>query len=97
MSHLEWFRRGDGSIAISEVAARPPGAQFMTLMSYACDTDMYRAFAQLMVFETFTPPVRRYATGAAYLRAQGKNGAGDPPAGARITACLLYTSDAADE
>jgi hypothetical protein len=71
-SHMEWFLRADGSIAIGEVAARPPGAQFMTLMSYAHDTDMYRAFAQLMVFETFSPPVRRHAVGAAYLRGQGK-------------------------
>ena len=70
MSHMEWFQRQDGSIAIGEVAARPPGAQFMTLMSYACDTDMYRAFAQLMVFETFSPPPRRYSAGAAYLRGQ---------------------------
>ncbi len=70
MSHLEWFRRADGSIAIGEVAARPPGAQFMTLMSWVCDVDMYRAFAQLMVFETFTPPARRWSAGAAYLRAQ---------------------------
>lgn len=71
-SHMEWFLRADGSIAIGEVAARPPGAQFMTLMSYAHDADMYRAFAQLMVFETFTPPVRRHAVGAAYLRGQGQ-------------------------
>ncbi|HEX5054800.1 MAG TPA: ATP-grasp domain-containing protein [Planctomycetota bacterium] len=77
MTHLEWFRRPDGSIAIGEVAARPPGAQFMTLMSYACDTDMYRAFAQLMVFETFVPPPRRYAAGAAYLRGQAPNGKPD--------------------
>lgn len=74
MSHLEWFRRNDGSIAVSEVAARPPGAQFMTLMSYACDADLYRLFAQLMVFETFSPPVRRFAAGAVYLRAQPANG-----------------------
>ncbi|MCB9314981.1 MAG: ATP-grasp domain-containing protein [Lewinellaceae bacterium] len=33
ISHMEWFRRPDGSLAISEVAARPPGAQFTTLMS----------------------------------------------------------------
>lgn len=72
MSHMEWFARPDGSIAISEVAARPPGAQFMTLMSQVCDTDMYRAFAQLMVFETFTPPTRKFAAGAAYLRGQGE-------------------------
>jgi biotin carboxylase len=78
MSHLEWFRRHDGSIAIGEVAARPPGAQFMSLMSYVTDCDLYRAFAQLMVFETFTPPERRYAAGAAYLRGQGGAGAKAP-------------------
>ncbi|MBL8727748.1 MAG: ATP-grasp domain-containing protein [Planctomycetes bacterium] len=86
MSHLEWFRRHDGSIAVSEVAARPPGAQFMTLMSYACDTDMYRAFAQLMVFETFHPPVRRYAAGAVYLRAQAPQGRPKTAPDARIGA-----------
>jgi biotin carboxylase len=75
MSHLEWFRRTDGSIAIGEVAARPPGAQFMSLMSYVTDTDLYRAFAQLMVFETFTPPPRKFSAGAAYLRGQGGSGA----------------------
>ena len=77
MSHLEWFRRADGSIAIGEVAARPPGAQFMTLMSHVTDVDMYRAFAQLMVFETFTPPPRRFSVGAAYLRGQGAGGRRD--------------------
>jgi hypothetical protein len=77
MSHMEWFRRPDGRIAIGEVAARPPGAQFMTLMSYATDSDLYRAFAQLMVEETFTPPERRYAVGAAYLRGQGQKRQGD--------------------
>lgn len=71
LTHMEWFRRRDGSIAISEVAARPPGAQFTTLLSYAHDTDMYRAWAHLMVFDEFTPPARVYAAGAAYLRGQG--------------------------
>jgi formate-dependent phosphoribosylglycinamide formyltransferase (GAR transformylase) len=80
MSHMEWFRRTDGSIAISEVAGRPPGAQFMTLMSYVCDADMYAAFAELMVFETFRPLGRRYAAGAAYLRAQA------PPTGPQAAA-----------
>jgi hypothetical protein len=71
MSHLEWFRRQDGSIAIGEVAARPPGAQFMSLMGYAHDTDFYRAYAQLMVFGSWTPCERLFAAGAAYLRGQG--------------------------
>lgn len=71
MSHLEWFRRADGSIAIGEVAARPPGAQFMSLMSWVTGTDLYRAWARLMLDEVFTAPPRRYAAGAAYLRGQG--------------------------
>jgi biotin carboxylase len=71
MAHMEWFLRRDGSIAIGEVAARPPGAQFMTLMSYAHDTDMYRAFAQLMIFGSFALPQRNYAAGAVYLRGVG--------------------------
>jgi len=56
---------------VSEVGARPPGAQIVSLMSYAHDLDFYRAWARLVVFEEFTPPERRYAAGAAYLRGQG--------------------------
>ncbi|NUQ22725.1 MAG: ATP-grasp domain-containing protein [Saprospiraceae bacterium] len=72
MSHMEWFRRKDGSIAISEVAARPPGAQFTTLISRANDFDSITAWVRLMIFGEFTPPTRRYAVGAAYLRGQGQ-------------------------
>lgn len=71
MSHLEWFRRTDGSIAISEVGARPPGAQMTSLLSYAHGHDFYRAWAELSAFGTFDPPPRSYATGAAYLRGMG--------------------------
>jgi len=71
MSHMEWFRRSDGSIAISEVGARPPGAQITSLLSYAHGHDFYRAWAQLNAFATFDPPPRSYAVGAAYLRGMG--------------------------
>jgi hypothetical protein len=71
LSHMEWFRRRDGSLAISEVAARPPGAQFTTLISYAHDMDVYRAWARLMVHDAFDPPPRRWAAGIAFLRGQG--------------------------
>jgi len=71
LTHMEWFRRPDGSVAVSEVAARPPGAQFTTLLSYAHDIDFYRAWARLMVLEEFTPPERKYSVGAAYLRGMG--------------------------
>jgi hypothetical protein len=72
LAHMEWFRRPDGSLAISEVAARPPGAQFTTLISHAHDMDFYRAWAKLMIFEEFDPPPRRYASGIAFLRGQGR-------------------------
>jgi hypothetical protein len=72
MTHMEWFRRPDGSIAISEVAARPPGAQFTSLISFACDLDFYRAWPVLQVFDRFESPQREYAAGAAYLRGMGE-------------------------
>jgi hypothetical protein len=71
MTHMEWFRRTDGSVAISEVAARPPGAQFTSLISWSHDRDFYRSWAELSVFDAFEPPERRYASGAAYLRGMG--------------------------
>jgi biotin carboxylase len=72
LSHMEWFRRPDGRFAISEVGARPPGAQFVQLISFAHDTDMYAKWARLMVFDEFDPPERPFAAGAAYLRGQGQ-------------------------
>ncbi len=70
--HLEWFRRNDGSIAISEVGARPGGAQISKLMSYAHDFDFYRAWAGVVIDGEFQPPCREYAAGSAYLRGQGR-------------------------
>lgn len=72
LSHLEWFRETDGRIAISEVAARPPGGQLASLHGFAHDMDIFSAWAELMVFERFDPPPRQYAAGAAFLRGQGR-------------------------
>ena len=72
LAHMEWFRRPDGSVAISEVGARPPGAQFTSLLSFCHDTDMYAGWSRLVTENRFDPPERRYATGAAYLRGQGR-------------------------
>lgn len=72
LSHMEWFRRADGSVAISEVGARPPGARFVNLISWAHDFDLFGAWAETVVFGRFTPRPRPYAAGAAYLRGQGE-------------------------
>ena len=72
LSHMEWFELADGRIAISEVGARPPGAQITAMTSLAHDFDLYRAWSRLMIHDRFDPPERKYAAGAAFLRAQGE-------------------------
>lgn len=72
LSHMEWFRLADGRIAVSEVGARPPGAQITTLLSCAHDFDLYRAWPKLLVDNVFEPPPRRFAAGAAYFRGKGR-------------------------
>ncbi len=71
LSHMEWFRRRDGSIAISEVAMRPPGSQICTLHSYAHDFDFYAAWARLVTRKEFEIPERQYACGIAFFRGRG--------------------------
>ncbi len=71
LTHMEWFRRPGGTVAVSEVAARPPGAQITSMLCYAHDFDLYTAWARLMVDGTFDPPERRWAAGTVYLRGQG--------------------------
>jgi hypothetical protein len=70
-THMEWFRRPDGSVAVSEVAARPPGGQITSMLCYAHDFDFYRGWAGLMVYGSFPPPERSWAAGTAFLRGQG--------------------------
>lgn len=84
LTHMEWFHTSRGAV-ISEVAARPPGAQIMPLNSYAHDVDFHAMWARLMVFEEFDVPVRKYATGAAFFRGQrGRHSRGERAAKGRI-------------
>jgi phosphoribosylaminoimidazole carboxylase (NCAIR synthetase) len=71
LTHMEWFRRPDSTVAVSEVAVRPPGAQITSMLNYAHDFDLYSAWAQLMVHGSFAPPERSWAAGTVYLRGQG--------------------------
>lgn len=71
LTHMEWFKRPDGRFVISEVAARPPGVHIMPMMGRAHQVDMIQRWAELMVFERFTPAVRTSAVGCAFFRGQG--------------------------
>ncbi len=72
LAHMEWFRRPNGSAAVSEVGARPPGALITPLMSWVHQRDFFSEWAKLMIFDIFDPPERRYAAAAAFLRGQGQ-------------------------
>jgi hypothetical protein len=72
LSHMEWFRRPDGSVAVSEVGARPPGAQISSMLGYVHDVDFYRVWTELVILDRFEPPERKFAAGTAYLRGQGR-------------------------
>jgi hypothetical protein len=72
-SHMEWFRRADGSLAIGEIAARPPGAQIVAGNNWVHDADLHRAWARAVVDDAFDGPwERKYAVGVAFLRGAGR-------------------------
>ena len=97
LAHVEWFRLPDGSVAISEAGARPPGAQITTMLGLAHDTDMYRVWARLMMTGEFDFLHRAWSVGTAYLRGHGhrhdhrsararRPTASDRPPGGRVRA-----------
>ncbi|HEY8375560.1 MAG TPA: ATP-grasp domain-containing protein [Nannocystis sp.] len=72
LTHMEWFLRADGSMVISEVAARPPGVHLMPMMGMCHGVDMWRKWAELMVFDRFEIGPRLFSCGAAFFRGQGR-------------------------
>jgi len=46
--HLEFFRRPDSSLCIMEVNMRPPGGPTVDMFNYACDWDLYDAWARVV-------------------------------------------------
>ncbi len=72
MTHMEWFERPDGTLAIGEIAARPPGPQLCQMTGLAHGIDVYRAWARAVVDgELDAPWERKYAAGCAYIRGMG--------------------------
>jgi phosphoribosylaminoimidazole carboxylase (NCAIR synthetase) len=73
MTHMEWFEREDGSLAIGEIAQRPPGANITRMTGLAHDIDAYRAWARAVVDNVLDAPWdRKYAVGCAFLRGMGQ-------------------------
>ncbi len=73
IAHLEWFLRDDGSVAIGEVAARPPGGQLSLMTGIVHGADIYRTWARAVVDGEFEGPWRRhFSAGTAFLRGMGE-------------------------
>jgi len=73
MTHMEWFEKPDGSLAIGEIAQRPPGANLTLMTGLAHDINPYRAWARAVVDNELDAPWnRKYAVGCAYLRGMGQ-------------------------
>ena len=73
MTHMEWFQRPDGTLAIGEIAGRPPGAMITLMNCYAHDEDIYKTWVRAVVDQKFDHPwTRKYAVGTAFLRGMGR-------------------------
>ncbi|MCB9744274.1 MAG: hypothetical protein H6740_16875 [Alphaproteobacteria bacterium] len=71
ISHMEWFDRPQGPV-VSEVGARPPGANILLVNKAAYGVDMWAKWAELQVFGRWEMPERGYAAACAFIRAQGR-------------------------
>jgi D-alanine-D-alanine ligase-like ATP-grasp enzyme len=73
MTHMEWFEREDGSLAIGEIAQRPPGPQLCQMTGLVHDVDIYRAWARAVVDGAFDAPwERRHAAATLFVRGMGR-------------------------
>ncbi|MEN9786158.1 MAG: hypothetical protein RLZZ299_1422 [Pseudomonadota bacterium] len=71
-THMEWFRRPDGTAIFGEIACRPPGANMVDLMNYSDDGDLYREWARTVVHGRFAGVrARPWSACIVFKRAQG--------------------------
>lgn len=72
-THMEWFLTDSGEAVFGEIACRPPGARSVEIMNVACDTDLYRGWAEAMCRRRIEVPIqRRYNAAVIFKRAQGE-------------------------
>jgi len=71
-THMEWYLTSDGEAVFGEIGGRPPGANAVELMNYACDIDVFRGWAEAVVHHRFSQTVeRKFNCGIVFKRARG--------------------------
>ena len=72
-THMEWFQRHDGTLAIGEIGMRPPGANISLMTGIVHGIDPYRAWARAVIDNELDAPwERKRAAGCAFLRGMGQ-------------------------
>jgi formate-dependent phosphoribosylglycinamide formyltransferase (GAR transformylase) len=72
-SHMEWYRKRDGTVVFGEIAARPPGANLVGAMNHASDVDLFSGWAEAVCRGRFSQPLsRRYNAAIVCKRALGR-------------------------
>ncbi len=73
ITHMEWFHTPEDELVFGEIAARPPGGMTGELMNYACDFDVYEAWADTVLRGRIGQRIeRRYNVGMIFKRAAGQ-------------------------
>jgi hypothetical protein len=57
--HIEFFETGPGTYVALEVNMRPPGGFTTDMFNYACDMDVYRLWAEVMLYGSATSDFQR--------------------------------------
>jgi biotin carboxylase len=71
-THMEWYLKADGEAVFGEIGARPPGAFTVDVMNYACDMDLFRGWAEAVLYGRLSQPVtRKYNAVSIFKRAKG--------------------------
>ena len=71
-THMEWYRKADGEVVFGEIGARPPGAHHVDQMKFACDFDVFRAWASAVTRSELGCEIeRKYNVVTVYKRAHG--------------------------
>ena len=72
-THMEWYLKDDGEAVFGEIGARPPGAFTVDVMNYACDMDLFRGWAEAVLYGRLSQPVtRKYNAVSIFKRARGQ-------------------------
>jgi hypothetical protein len=72
-THMEWYRKADGEAVFGEIGGRPPGARSTDIMNWACDFDVWLAWAEAVTKGRIEQRwERRYNAGNIFKRARGE-------------------------